>query len=53
MWTGPTPAKLFVAKGAKHAFDEPHYLGDPEITTVEEAWAALEEVVNAKLNGSG
>ncbi|KAG4421469.1 hypothetical protein IFR04_005419 [Cadophora malorum] len=50
---GPTPAKLFVAKGAKHAFDEPHYLGDPEITTVEEAWAALEEVVNAKLNGSG
>ncbi|KAH6715813.1 Alpha/Beta hydrolase protein [Leptodontidium sp. MPI-SDFR-AT-0119] len=49
---GPTPVKLFVAKGANHAFDEPLYLGDPEMAAVEEGWAALEEVVNAKLNES-
>ncbi|KAG4442432.1 hypothetical protein IFR05_002089 [Cadophora sp. M221] len=49
---GPTPVKLFVEKGANHAFDEPFYIGDPEIAAVEDGWAALEEVVNAKLNQS-
>jgi hypothetical protein len=35
-------AELFVVEGKGHAFDEPLYLGDPDLKEVEAAWDALE-----------
>jgi len=31
--------------GKGHAFDEPLYLGDPDLNEVEHAWDTLEETV--------
>ncbi|KAE9370886.1 alpha/beta-hydrolase [Stipitochalara longipes BDJ] len=45
---GPTPAKLFTAKGQNHNFEVPLFLGDPGLAVVEEAWAALDEIVKSK-----
>jgi hypothetical protein len=47
-WIGPTPAKLFIAQGQNHGFDGALFLGDPRLTVVEEAWAALDDIVKAK-----
>jgi hypothetical protein len=35
-------AELFVVEGKGHAFDEPLFLGDPDLREVEAAWDALE-----------
>ncbi|TVY52159.1 Non-reducing polyketide synthase mapC [Lachnellula cervina] len=43
--TGITSATLFVVNGKDHAFDEPLYLGDPDLQKVEAAWSVLERTV--------
>ena len=39
--------------GAEHSFDGPLYLGDPGLSIVEEAWKALDSVVETACKGTG
>jgi len=43
---GPTPAKLYIASGQPHNFDEGLFLGDPALSIVEDAWKALDAIIN-------
>ena len=39
--------QLFTAPGQPHAFDAELFLGDPGLAVVEEAWRALDKLVEA------
>lgn len=52
MESGKPPAKLFIAVGQGHGFDEMLFCGDPEFAAVEEAWKTLDEVVMTETPGT-